>query len=176
MRFKLVESPRKRKATGPQQAAPAPTSQARARSPPFGPSGSSTLSNPPPGRRRGHSRQRSDISSYRPTARGRGETFGGPYRGPSPGFGAREGAAAESSQAAQQTRSSAHSVSSLLSDQPSSPRFSTSEMRTHQLQQQQQQQQQQRERESERRNSPPADGGNEKSRGGGAPGPAAPRE
>lgn len=151
MRPNLVESPRKRKATGPQQAAPAPSTQARTRSPPFShQSGLSTLSNPPPGRRRGHSRQRSDISSYRPTARGRGEGFG-PYRGPSPGFGSREGITTESSQSTQQPRSGAHSVSSLLSDQPSSPRFA-SEMRLHQQQ-----------RESERRNSPGQGGGDEKS-------------
>ncbi len=170
MRFKLVESPRKRKATGPQPAAPAPTTQARNRSPPFTHQSSfSTLSNPPPGRRRGHSRQRSDISSYRPIGRGRGEGFG-PYRGPSPGFGTpREGAAAaESSQHVQQPRSGAHSVSSLLSDQPASPRFTTSEMRT-------QQQQQQQQRESERRSSPGAGGSDDKSRGG-ATGPVASRE
>ena len=153
-----MESPRKRKATGPQPAAPAPP-QARNRSPPF----SQQISNPPPGRRRGHSRQRSDISSYRPIGRGRGESFGH-YRGPSPGFGSsREGTMAESSQAPPQPRSSAHSVSSLLSDQPSPPRFTTSEMRS------------QQQRESERRNSPGASGSDDKSRGG-TSGPTAPRE
>ncbi|KAI1506599.1 hypothetical protein F5X99DRAFT_423211 [Biscogniauxia marginata] len=143
-----VDSPRKRKATGPQQAAPQPTSHTRFRSPPFGQtSGASTLSNPPPGRRRGHSRQRSDISSYRPTGRGRGEGFG-PHQGPSPGFSAsREATVAEPSH--QQSRGSGHSVSSLLSDQPS-PRYA-SEMRAQQG-------------ERERRNSPMAS--DERSRGG----------
>ncbi|KAI2631986.1 hypothetical protein GGR54DRAFT_645942 [Hypoxylon sp. NC1633] len=140
------ESPKKRKATGPHQAPP-PPSQTRFRSPPFGqPGGSSTLSNPPPGRRRGHSRQRSDVSSYRPGGRGRIEGFG-PHRGPSPSLGvSRESGVGELSQ---QTRSGAHSVSSLLSDQPS-PRY-PSEMRTQQS-------------ESERRNSPATV--DERSRGG----------
>ncbi|KAI0378456.1 hypothetical protein F5Y04DRAFT_291030 [Hypomontagnella monticulosa] len=143
-----VESPKKRKATGPQPAAP-PPSQARFRSPPFGQHGS-TLSNPPPGRRRGHSRQRSDVSSYRSAGRGRYDHFG-PHRGLSPGPGApREGGMGESSQ---QPRSSAHSVSSLLSDQPS-PRYA-SEMRAQQS-------------ESERRNSPTTS--DERPRGGGAAG------
>ncbi|KAI1632636.1 hypothetical protein F4809DRAFT_645256 [Biscogniauxia mediterranea] len=144
-----VDSPRKRKATGPQQAAPPPTSQSRFRSPPFGQTSStSTLSHPPPGRRRGHSRQRSDISSYRSTGRGRGEGFGPPHQGLSPGFNAsREATVAEPSQ--QQSRGSGHSVSSLLSDQPS-PRYA-SEMRTQQG-------------GRERRNSPMAS--DERSRGG----------
>ncbi|KAI1761688.1 hypothetical protein GGR53DRAFT_459219 [Hypoxylon sp. FL1150] len=136
-----VESPKKRKATGPQQAAPPPSQ--RFRSPPVTHGGPTTLSNPPPGRRRGHSRQRSDISSYR----GRGFN---PHRGLSPSLSVtREAAMGESSQ---QPRSSAHSVSSLLSDQPS-PRYS-SEIRTQQS-------------ESERRNSPAMS--DERSRGG-APG------
>ncbi|OTA57309.1 hypothetical protein K449DRAFT_398701 [Hypoxylon sp. EC38] len=142
-----VESPKKRKATGPQQAAP-PPSQARFRSPPFGQHGGpSTLSNPPPGRRRGHSRQRSDISSYRSMGRGRIESFG-PHRGLSPGLGpSREAGMGESSQ---QPRSSAHSVSSLLSSDQPSPRYS-SELRAQQG-------------ESERRNSPATS--DERSRGG----------
>ncbi|KAI0096502.1 hypothetical protein F4814DRAFT_131901 [Daldinia grandis] len=139
------ESPKKRKATGPQQAPP-PPSQARFRSPPFGQhGGSSTLSNPPPGRRRGHSRQRSDVSSYRSTGRGRIEPFG-PHRGLSPGFGpSRESGLSEPSQ---QSRSGAHTVSSLLTDQPS-PRYA-SEMRAQQS-------------EHERRNSPATS--DERSRG-----------
>ncbi|KAI8630929.1 hypothetical protein F5Y19DRAFT_40444 [Xylariaceae sp. FL1651] len=119
-----VDSPKKRKATGPQQALP-PPSQRRSRSPTFGQHvNTSTLSNPPPGRRRGHSRQRSDISAYRSAGRNRGEVFG-PHHGFSPGVGnpvvgtSRETTFAEPSQ---QPRSSAHSVSSLLSDQPS-PRY-----------------------------------------------------
>lgn len=53
-------SPKKRKATGPHQSAPPPTSQPQYTSPPF--SGSS-VSNTPQSRRRGHSRQRSDLST-----------------------------------------------------------------------------------------------------------------
>ncbi|KAI1344008.1 hypothetical protein F5Y15DRAFT_411859 [Xylariaceae sp. FL0016] len=120
-----VDSPRKRKATGPQQAAPPPSSIARLRSPPVleRPGGSSTLSDPPPGRRRGHSRQRSDISSYRSAGRGRGDSFG-PHRGFSPGPGlstvaiSREPTVPEMPQS-QQPRGGGHTVSSLLSDQPS---------------------------------------------------------
>ena len=71
-----TSSPKKRKATGPQQAAPPPTSQPQYTSPPFSQTGSS-VSNTPSSRRRGHSRQRSDLSargfdSYgRPTSRHR---------------------------------------------------------------------------------------------------------
>jgi hypothetical protein len=71
-----TSSPKKRKATGPQQAAPPPTSQPQYTSPPFSQTGSS-VSNTPLSRRRGHSRQRSDLSargfdSYgRPTSRHR---------------------------------------------------------------------------------------------------------
>jgi hypothetical protein len=71
-----TSSPKKRKATGPQQAAPPPTSQPQYTSPPFSQTGSS-VSNTPSSRRRGHSRQRSDMSgrgidSYgRPTSRHR---------------------------------------------------------------------------------------------------------
>ncbi|KAK7980634.1 hypothetical protein PG989_013091 [Apiospora arundinis] len=123
-----VDSPRKRKATGPPPpAAQGPSSQVRYRSPPFSQSGGpSTLGNPPPGRRRGHSRQRSDISAYRST-RGRGDSFG-PGRAMSPGLGTpREGGAPEGG--SMQPRGT-HSVSSLLSDQPS-PRYAMSDMRNH---------------------------------------------
>jgi len=71
-----TSSPKKRKAQGPQQAAPPPTSQPQYTSPPFSQTGSS-VSNTPSSRRRGHSRQRSDISSRghdsygRPTSRHR---------------------------------------------------------------------------------------------------------
>jgi hypothetical protein len=58
----LASSPRKRKAQGPQQAAPPPSSQGQHASPPFSHGGSSA-SGTPSGRRRGHSRQRSDMSS-----------------------------------------------------------------------------------------------------------------
>jgi hypothetical protein len=57
-----ASSPRKRKAQGPQQAAPLPSSQTQHTSPPFSHGGSSA-SGTPSGRRRGHSRQRSDLSS-----------------------------------------------------------------------------------------------------------------
>src|SRR5882724_2608769 len=57
-----TSSPKKRKATGPQQAAPPPTSQPQYTSPPFSQTGSS-VSNTPSSRRRGHSRQRSDLSA-----------------------------------------------------------------------------------------------------------------
>jgi hypothetical protein len=57
-----ASSPRKRKAQGPQQAAPPPSSQGQHASPPFSHGGSSA-SGTPSGRRRGHSRQRSDLSS-----------------------------------------------------------------------------------------------------------------
>jgi hypothetical protein len=70
-----TSSPKKRKATGPQQAAPPPTSQPQYTSPSFSQTGSS-VSNTPSSRRRGHSRQRSDMSargleSYRPPSRHR---------------------------------------------------------------------------------------------------------
>lgn len=57
-----TSSPKKRKATGPQQPAPPPTSQPHYTSPPFSHGGSS-VSNTPQARRRGHSRQRSDVSA-----------------------------------------------------------------------------------------------------------------
>lgn len=62
MIYSEPSSPKKRKATGPQQAAPPPTSQPQYTPPPFsqaGPSGSNT----PASRRRGHSRQRSEVGS-----------------------------------------------------------------------------------------------------------------
>lgn len=71
-----TSSPKKRKATGPQQPAPPPTSQPQYTSPPF----SQTRSSTPSSRRRGHSRQRSDLSargldSYgRPSSRHRHES------------------------------------------------------------------------------------------------------
>jgi hypothetical protein len=55
-------SPKKRKATGPQQAAPPPTSQPQYTPTSFSQAGSS-ISNTPSSRRRGHSRQRSDLGS-----------------------------------------------------------------------------------------------------------------
>ncbi|KAM7208642.1 hypothetical protein V8F20_001065 [Naviculisporaceae sp. PSN 640] len=128
-------------ATGPQPAAPPPSTTQRFRSPPpF--SHSAGLSNPPPGRRRGHSRQRSDLGTYRGAGRGRGDGGYGQGHGQAP---SREispmrttpiGDASSSSQTqyqqqqqqsqsqtagGPQARSGAHSVSSLLSDNPPSP-------------------------------------------------------
>lgn len=119
------ESPRKRKAAGPQQAAPPPTTHQRFKSPPsFSQNTGSTISNPPPGRRRGHSRQRSDVSTYR---RGRAETIGS-SRGMSPmsisgssttrdtaGGPQTEQQSSFSQPPPVQARNTAHSVSSLLS-------------------------------------------------------------
>lgn len=155
-----VDSPRKRKATGPQQAAPPPNTQASRRSPPFGYSaGSSTLSNPPPGRRHGHSRQRSDYSSYRPTGRGRGDSYG-PSRPHTPGLGTPvEGVPLESSV---QARTNTHTVSSMLSEHPS-PQYG-GESRS------QKQQQHDYPGDSERRHSPNST--DEKTRAGGAAPPA----
>ncbi|KAK6226192.1 hypothetical protein QIS74_02239 [Colletotrichum tabaci] len=115
------ESPRnKRKATSPQQAPP-PPSQHRLRSPPF--HGGSTLGNPPPGRRRGHSRQHSDLSSYRPTGRGRRDSYG-TSRGMSPqvasfGTSPEHGESTYGQQQQQSKSVGGHSVSSLLSEEPS---------------------------------------------------------
>ncbi|KAI9046589.1 hypothetical protein LZ554_009333 [Drepanopeziza brunnea f. sp. 'monogermtubi'] len=70
-------SPKKRKATGPQQAAPAPTSESRHTSPPFSQTGS-FVSNPPSSRRRGHSRDlpaRGMDSFGRPLSRHRHDGF-----------------------------------------------------------------------------------------------------
>jgi hypothetical protein len=54
-------SPKKRKAQGPQQAAPPPSNQPQYTSPPFSQGGSSATGTP--STRRRHSRQRSDLSS-----------------------------------------------------------------------------------------------------------------
>ncbi|KAL2015188.1 hypothetical protein VTK56DRAFT_6085 [Thermocarpiscus australiensis] len=144
------ESPRKRKATGTQQPAPPPSASHRHRSPPF--SHSTGLSNPPAGRRRGHSRQRSDLGSYRSGGgRGRGESSGTPREmsppmqasGASSARHSREASSSTQPQhqpqvpplappppAPQQQQQQApartggpHSVSSLLSDNPPSPPF-----------------------------------------------------
>ncbi|KAJ9165041.1 hypothetical protein NKR19_g844 [Coniochaeta hoffmannii] len=113
------ESPKKRKATGPQPAAPAPSGGN-----PF----QTSLSQPPPGRRGGHARQRSDLGSYRSAARFRQESFGPPSQSRASGSGSMREAGADapsfSSQPQpqpQSQRSGAHSVSSLLADNPPSP-------------------------------------------------------
>ncbi|KXJ96955.1 hypothetical protein Micbo1qcDRAFT_4393 [Microdochium bolleyi] len=114
------ESPRKRKATGPQQPPPPPSSQIRTRSPPFGHKSASA-------RHRGHSRQRSDMSSYRPSTRARGDAY--TFRGMSPGFSTpRDGPGFDMSSQQQQPRSGAHSVNSMLSEQHS-PHFASAEPR-----------------------------------------------
>ncbi len=131
--FVVGDSPRKRKATGPQQAAPPPSSTQRLKSPPFA---HSALSNPPPGRRRGHSRQRSDLGSYRPPGRGRSEGLGSqrgtsPILASGPASTSRESEASSTQHHHQQPfhaqpppptpSRGAHTVSSLLSDDPQSP-------------------------------------------------------
>ncbi|KAK4228499.1 hypothetical protein QBC38DRAFT_361754 [Podospora fimiseda] len=193
-----VESPRKRKAVGPPQVPP-PSTMQRLRSPTF--SQSAALSNPPPGRRRGHSRQRSDVGTYRSgSLRGRAESAG-PGRELSPMHMSGASSVRESNEPSSQqqqissssrtfppqapSRTGAHSVSSLLSDNPTSPQAATLHFATpsglsfqqhQQLHQQQQQQQQQQQiqhhqyGEIERRTS------EEKMRsGGGVPGSAATR-
>ncbi|KAK3304233.1 uncharacterized protein B0T15DRAFT_557803 [Chaetomium strumarium] len=187
----LGESPRKRKAPGPQQPAPPPAGAQRLRSPPF--AHSSGLSNPPPGRRRGgggggggggHSRQSSDLGSYRGAggSRGRGESVG-PGRELSPmhtsgASAAREGGGGEPVSSSTQQhqpqvppfvpprapapsapRTGAHSVSSLLSDAPpSSPRATAAHFAAGPQQQPEPrtQQQQQYVGENGRRDSPRA--------------------
>ncbi|KAK4240243.1 hypothetical protein C8A03DRAFT_13419 [Achaetomium macrosporum] len=167
------ESPRKRKAPGPQQPAPPPTAAQRHRSPPFG--HSTGLSNPPPGRRRGgHSRQASDLGSYRAGGRGRGESLG-PGREMSPvhtsgASSARDSGGEPPSSTQHQAqvppfvppsapppsaRTGAHSVSSLLSDAPLSPRATETHFASG-LQPSEPQHQQQQFGESGRRDSPRA--------------------
>ena len=118
-----TSSPKKRKATGPQQAAPPPTSQPQYTSPSFSQTGSS-VSNTPSSRRRGHSRQRSDLSarglesSYRPSSRHRHTESGfsthsmasppGPEQGPVSAVSA-------------EPRRRSHPVSSLLEQGDSRP-------------------------------------------------------
>jgi len=120
-------SPKKRKATGPQQAAPPPTSQPQYTSPPFSQTGSS-VSNTPSSRRRGHSRQRSDMS-----ARGL-DSYGRPasrHRHTESGFSAQSIASPPPVQGSEQSLASiaeprrrsggSHPVSSML-EQSSDPR------------------------------------------------------
>ncbi|GAB1313270.1 hypothetical protein MFIFM68171_03480 [Madurella fahalii] len=194
-------SPRKRKAAGSQQPAPPPSTAQHLRSPPF--SHSAGLANPPPGRRRGHSRQRSDLGSYRPVGRGRGETSSGREMSPIPGASS-TGVAGEPSSSAQQqgqqaatfappppqapARTGAHSVSSLLSDNPPAAHFPAPEPpsesrhlqqqhhqqhQQHHHHQQHQQHHQQQFGEGERLSSPRLS--EEKARSGGVSGPPATR-
>ncbi|KAH8820012.1 hypothetical protein F5884DRAFT_33402 [Xylogone sp. PMI_703] len=125
-------SPKKRKATGPQQAAPPPTSQPHYGSPSFSHAGSSISNTPPTTRRRGHSRQRSDLSGRgfepygRPTSRHRyseGASFGAhgvtspPPAGAEPGLGPGPASLPSSTE----RRRTSHPVSSML-EQGESPR------------------------------------------------------
>lgn len=127
-----TSSPKKRKATGPQQAAPPPTSQPQYTSPPF--SGSS-VSNTPSSRRRGHSRQRSDLSargldSYgRPLSRHRQEgSFGQNLTSPPPPQSQVHGSEQQSQQSQGPASSvdprrrsgGSHPVSSMLEQPPQS--------------------------------------------------------
>ena len=125
-----TSSPKKRKATGPQQAAPPPTSQPQYTSPPFSQTGSS-VPNTPSSRRRGHSRQRSDISargleSHRPSSRHRhtDSGFGGQALA-SPTHSTQARGFEQTSASAEPRRRSggSHPVSSLLEQGDSRPQF-----------------------------------------------------
>jgi hypothetical protein len=124
-----TSSPKKRKATGPQQAAPPPTSQPQYTSPPFSQTGSS-VSNTPSSRRRGHSRQRSDLSargvdSYgRPLSRHRqsesgfsGHSLTSPIQGHIP----EQTQAPAASTEPRRRSGGSHPVSSLLEQSDSRP-------------------------------------------------------
>ena len=113
-----TSSPKKRKATGPQQAAPPPTSQPQYTSPPFSQGGSS-VSNTPSSRRRGHSRQRSDLSargpeSYRPSSRHRHTESGFTTQGMGSPSGREQGPVAAVSAEPRRRSGASHTVSSLL--------------------------------------------------------------
>lgn len=113
------DTPKKRKATGQPTASPT-RGETRFRSPPsFVPS---SFSNSTRGRR-GHTRQRSDMSSYRSSESGRSrrESFGGPLRGMSPiissAFGSSQGPSRESG-SSERSEPPKPSVSSMLSEEP----------------------------------------------------------
>ncbi|KAH7397680.1 hypothetical protein BKA64DRAFT_708359 [Cadophora sp. MPI-SDFR-AT-0126] len=178
-----TSSPKKRKATGPQQAAPPPTSQPQYTSPPF--SGSS-VSNTPSSRRRGHSRQPSDLSargldSYgRPLSRHRQEgSFGQNLTSPPPP--AQAHGSEQQSQTSQGPASSveprrrsggSHPVSSMLEQPQQSQTPSQSQHSQHSQQHAQHAQQMQRdpqysagaEMRHEGRRSPPEERGSSISR------------
>ena len=120
-----TSSPKKRKATGPQQAAPPPTSQPQYTSPPFSQTGSS-VPNTPSNRRRGHSRQRSDLSArglegYRPSSRHRHTDGGFSQQSIGSPPGADRGPDAASSAEPRQRSGGANPVSSLLEQSESRP-------------------------------------------------------
>ncbi|KAJ4197574.1 hypothetical protein NW767_001182 [Fusarium falciforme] len=113
------ETPRKRKATGQHQPAPSPTRiEQRLRSPPPPFSQSSFVNPTSRGGRRGHTRQRSDMSPFRTAGPGRlrRESFGGPLRRMSP-IRSSPGPSQERV-GSERSESQKQSVSSLLSEEP----------------------------------------------------------
>ncbi|KUJ15510.1 uncharacterized protein LY89DRAFT_588059 [Mollisia scopiformis] len=121
-----TSSPKKRKATGPQQPAPPPTSQPQYTSPPFSRTGSS-VSNTPSSRRRGHSRQRSDMSSRgldsygRPSSRQGGFTSRGLASPSQAQSGEPTQVSTMSAEAPRRRSGGSHPVSSLLEQSESRP-------------------------------------------------------
>lgn len=120
-----TSSPKKRKATGAQQAAPPPTSQPQYNSPPFSQGGSS-VSNTPSSRRRGHSRQRSDLSargteSHRPSSRHRHTESGFTSQGMGSPSGPEQGPVAAVFGEPRRRSGGSHPVSSLLEQSESRP-------------------------------------------------------
>ncbi|KAJ8058099.1 hypothetical protein OCU04_012958 [Sclerotinia nivalis] len=121
-----VSSPKKRKATGPQQPAPHPSSLPQYTSPSFSQTGSS-MSGTPSSRRRGHSRNQSDVS-----ARG-GDSYGRPssrHRHTESGFSAQSLTSPTPSQSQEQVSApseprrhsgGSNTVSSLLEHSDSRP-------------------------------------------------------
>ncbi|RDW64937.1 hypothetical protein BP6252_10588 [Coleophoma cylindrospora] len=114
-------SPKKRKATGPQQAAPPPSSQPQYTSPPFSQAGSS-VSNTPSSRKRGHSRQRSDMSArggqeYRPSSRQRHTESSYSHQG----AGSPHGTSVEQGPSAEPRSGASNPVSSILEHSDSRP-------------------------------------------------------
>lgn len=135
-----TSSPRKRKATGPQQAAPPPTSQPQYTSPPFSQTGSSVST--PSSRRRGHSRQRSDMS-----ARGL-DSYGRPisrHRHTESGFSAQSIASPTQTHGTEQSQvtasaeprrrsGSSHPLSSILDHGEPRPQSQSQQMQSQQSQ------------------------------------------
>ena len=120
-----TSSPKKRKATGPQQAAPPPTSQPQYTSPQFSQTGSS-VSNTPSSRRRGHSRQRSDLSargfeSYRPSSRHHHTESGFSTQSMASPPGPEQGPVSAVSAEPRRRSGGSHPVSSLLEQSNSQP-------------------------------------------------------
>lgn len=130
-----TSSPKKRKATGTQQAAPPPTSLPQYTSPPFSQTGSSIST--PSSRRRGHSRQRSDMSargldSYgRPLSRHRhtdaaySQGLNSPMHPHAP---EQHSQSAATSSEPQRRSGGSHPVSSLLEQSDSRPQSHTQQM------------------------------------------------